>query len=70
LCFLSKFLHAAPIDMRQDEVGDIDAEKMEQEISAYVSALAAGSSNRGKTKTSGLCTLTRLNRRVTKGATY
>ena len=31
--------------MRQDEVGDIDVEKMEQEISAYVSALAAAKEN-------------------------
>ena len=45
MCFLSEFLHAAPIDMRQDEVGDIDVEKMEQEISVYVSALAAAKEN-------------------------
>jgi len=31
--------------MRQDEVGDIDVEKMEQEISSYISALAAAKQN-------------------------
>jgi hypothetical protein len=41
----SKFLHVAPIDMEQDMVGDIDTEKMEQEMSAYTSALAAAKEN-------------------------
>lgn len=37
LCLLSKFLHAAPFDMRQDVVGDVTL-KMKQEISAFCTA--------------------------------
>jgi hypothetical protein len=40
-----KFLHVALTGMGQDMVGDIDTEKMEQEMSAYISALAAAKEN-------------------------
>jgi hypothetical protein len=38
-------LHVALTGMGQDMVGDIDTEKMEQEMSAYISALAAAKEN-------------------------